>query len=82
MLFIFDLTILIDRRFLTQIRAHDGREEQRSKRRDGESADHSAALRSVLLAAFTQAQGHWQHADDHRDMSLGEMDQTEVYDRQ
>ncbi len=31
-----------------------------------QSADHGAAQRRVLLAAFAEAQGHRKHSDDHR----------------
>ena len=47
--------------------AEDGRdEEQRGDGGHDQAADHGAAERRVLLAAFAQAERHRDHADDHR----------------
>ena len=40
-------------------------EEERGAGRQQKAADHRAAQRSVLLAAFAEAEGHRDHADDH-----------------
>ena len=47
-------------------RVNDGHEEERGEGGQGQAADDGPAQRGVLLAAFAQAQGHGQHADDHR----------------
>src|SRR5580658_4521551 len=46
---------------------HRGYKEQSSNRRKRQTADHGAAQRRVLLAAFTQTERHGHHADDHRE---------------
>lgn len=40
-------------------------QEERRHCGDDEPSYHRAAKRSILLAAFTQSQGHGDHADDH-----------------
>src|SRR5579863_8706618 len=45
---------------------HHRYEQQRCKRGKHQPADHRPPERRVLLAALAQAQGHWQHADYHR----------------
>src|ERR1700688_2612646 len=40
-------------------------EKQRGNRREHQAADHSTPQGSVLLAAISQSQGHWNHANNH-----------------
>src|SRR5665213_4368177 len=44
---------------------HSGHEEQSGDGGANQTADHCAAERSVLFAAFAQAQRHRDHTDDH-----------------
>src|ERR1700733_6448562 len=44
---------------------HSGDEEQRGDGGANQSTDHGAFERGVLLAAFSHAQGHRYHTDDH-----------------
>src|SRR5207244_12752931 len=46
---------------------HRGNEEQRGESRKNQAADHRAAERSILLAAFTETDGQWNHPDNHRE---------------
>src|SRR3954465_121183 len=54
------------RLFAVQQREYGRDEEQGRDRRERAPADHGAAERRVLLAAFTEAERHGHHADDHR----------------
>src|SRR5262245_39078866 len=44
---------------------HDRDKEKRSGRGEQQAADHRAAERRILLAAFAERERHRQHADDH-----------------
>src|SRR5262249_23134943 len=46
---------------------HRRNEQQRRYGREHQPADHRAAERRVLLAAFAEPERHRQHADDHRE---------------
>ena len=52
-------------RVVAQEAEDDGHEEKRSDGGDDKAADDGAAERRVLFAAFAEAGGHRQHADDH-----------------
>ncbi len=55
-------------KFFTSSDDHEdgGNKEQRSPGGENQASNHCPTQRSVLLAAFTQAQCHRNHSDDHR----------------
>ena len=59
-----------------QQREDRGYKEERGDGGEAESADDGAAERGVLLAAFSRAQSHGHHADDHR--QSGHADRAEA----
>src|SRR5689334_12721680 len=64
--FFDDPAFEIDGRSLAQYAIHQRDDEERGERRQEQAADDGAAQRRVLFTAFTQAERHGEHADDHR----------------
>ena len=58
--------LLFTGRFMRQQPVHHRHEYQRGEGGKQQAADHGARQRRILFAALADAEGHWNHADDHR----------------
>src|ERR1017187_8519623 len=64
MLLFYNSALVIDRRILAQHAIHQWNHKQRGEGSQQQAADHGAAQRRVLFAAFAHAERHRQHAHD------------------
>ena len=57
---------VIDRWFRSHVTINNWNYEERRDRSKHKTANHGSAKRRILLAAFSEAEGHGNHAENHR----------------